>query len=237
MVVAKGLLAALLALFVVGQPAMAQQQAQDAQAADGEVMYMPPMRGAPQRRIGAGSRGDEDRLPSVIVFAPDHVGLTVSEHPTLYWYISGPAQVRVELTLIDEKQVAPIVEIPVPALEGAGVQRLRLADLNTSLRPEVEYQWTVALVPDVRERSNDTISGGVIKRIAPPKGLRERVAGASRDARPRLLAAAGLWYDALAEVSDLIEANPGNAALREQRARLLDQIGLPDAAAFDRRPR
>ncbi len=159
----------------------------------------------------------------------------MSEQPSLYWYISGPTKVRVEVTLVDEKQVAPLVEVPVTTVAGPGVQRLRLADQKVSLKPEVEYQWTVSLVPDDRERSNDVVSGGVIKRVAPPAGLRERLAAAPRDARPRLLAAAGLWYDAITELSEQIEANPRDGALRAQRAKLLQQVGLSEAAAFDRR--
>ena len=226
------LAAAAMVLCGVALPAMAQQQ--PAKAED-EVAYTPPMRGAPQRRIGGSSRGAETPLPSVFVLAPDHVGLTTAEQPSLYWYISGPTRVRVEVTLVEEKRVAPLVETPVAPLAGAGVQRLRHADLKVSLEREVEYQWTVSLVPDDRERSSDVISGGVIKRVAPPAGLQEKLAGASREARPRVLAAAGLWYDAIAELSELIEANPGDRVLREQRARLLEQVGLPDAAAADRR--
>ena len=49
----------------------------------------------------------------------------------------------------------------------------------------------------------------------------------------RLYAEAGLWYDALSSLSDLIEATPDNPGLRQQRAALLKQVGLTDAAASD----
>jgi hypothetical protein len=215
-------------------PAATAQQ-QTPPKAEEEVAYTPPLRGAPQRRIGGSSRGTDTALPSVFVLAPDHVGLTTSEQPSLYWYLTGPTRVRVEVTLVDEKQVTPVVEMPVAQPTSEGMQRLRLSDLRLALKPGVEYQWTVSLVPDSKERSNDVISGGVIKRVAPPAGLNEKLAAAPREARPRLLAAAGLWYDAIAELSEQIEASPGNRTLREQRAKLLEQIGLADAAAYDRK--
>ena len=214
--------------------ANAQQPQQPAPAKDGEaIAYTPPLRGAPQRRIGGASRGNE-ALPAVFVLAPDHVGLTTSEAPALYWYLSGATKVRVELTLIDEKETAPLVEVPVKPLAGPGIQSLRLADTPVKLKPDVEYQWTVSLVPDDKERSNDVISGGVIKRVAAPASLGASISGAPAEKRPGMLAAAGLWYDAIALLSEMIEQRPGDDALRQQRASLLEQVGLKEAAAYDR---
>ena len=51
---------------------------------------------------------------------------------------------------------------------------------------------------------------------------------------PGIYAEAGLWYDAIGALSRLIERNPGDAGLRAMRAGLLEQIGLPAAAAYDR---
>jgi hypothetical protein len=50
-----------------------------------------------------------------------------------------------------------------------------------------------------------------------------------------LYAEAGLWYDALSLLSERIEAAPTDADLRRQRAALLEQVGLRQAAEFDRR--
>lgn len=226
-------------LVLLGCLAATQAAAQQAPAAkaDEDVAYTPPMRGAPQRRIGGSSRGADTALPGVFVLAPDHVGLTSLEQPALFWYLTGPTKVRVELTLIDDKQVTPVLEVPLVPVVAEGVQRLRLSDLKISLKPEVEYQWTVSLVPDAKERSNDVISGGVVKRVAMPADLAAKLAAAPPAARPRLLAAAGLWYDAVAELSDQIAADPNNKALHEQRAKLLDQVGLSAAAAYDRQLR
>ena len=52
--------------------------------------------------------------------------------------------------------------------------------------------------------------------------------------RPALYAGAGIWYDAIDELSRLIAAQPENRELRIQRAALLEQVGLTEAAAFDR---
>jgi Domain of Unknown Function (DUF928) len=53
---------------------------------------------------------------------------------------------------------------------------------------------------------------------------------------PALYAQAGIWYDAIDQLSSQISANQSDRQLRERRAALLEQVGLKDAAAFDRSP-
>jgi hypothetical protein len=43
---------------------------------------------------------------------------------------------------------------------------------------------------------------------------------------PFILAAAGIWYDAIGDLSARIEASPGDTQLRVQRAAQLEQVGL-----------
>jgi len=64
-----------------------------------------------------------------------------------------------------------------------------------------------------------------------PDGLATKVSGTSKADLPNLYAEAGLWYDAIAAMNDLIDQSPGNQALREQRSALLRQVGLPDTAS------
>ena len=54
-------------------------------------------------------------------------------------------------------------------------------------------------------------------------------------ARASAYAQAGIWYDALDAISNAIEANPNDASLKEQRAALLKQVGLSQAAALDQK--
>jgi hypothetical protein len=84
------------------------------------------------------------------------------------------------------------------------------------------------VISDVNRRSRDILAGGVIERVEPPAGLREKLAQVPRDEYPFAYAAAGLWYDALDSISDLIEARPSDAQLKKQRAALLTQVGLPE---------
>jgi len=73
-----------------------------------------------------------------------------------------------------------------------------------------------------------------MERIDLPDELRNQLVQADKRTSARLYATAGLWYDTIATLSELIDAVPQDALLRQQRATLLDQEGLTEAAAYDR---
>ncbi|MBI3988963.1 MAG: DUF928 domain-containing protein [candidate division NC10 bacterium] len=117
------------------------------------------------------------------------------------------------------------------------MHRLRLADYGVRLSPGVRYQWFVALVVDPDRRSKDILMGGTIERIELPESLQTKLAATSPAEMPHLYAEAGVWYDAVTAISDLIEAAPHDPMLRQQRAALLEQVGLPEIAEYDRHHR
>jgi Domain of Unknown Function (DUF928) len=192
----------------------------------GGVVYTPPKRGAPGGRVGGGTRGIQREVFVLSVLAPDHSGLTISEQPSLYWFISGPTSLPVELTVMDPEGVQPILETRLPAPVKAGVHRVRLADHNIRLKPGAAYRWFVTIVPDSDRRSKDILAGGAIERVDVPGDLKTKLTTANKSQLFSLYAEAGLWYDAVAAISEMIEAAPQDQALRKQRAGLLSQVGL-----------
>ena len=120
-----------------------------------------------------------------------------------------------------------LVETELPRPEQPGIQRIDLTRHGVRLEPGREYEWTVALVIDRQSRSNDIVAAGWIDRIEPPAGLEagQGVSGV------RIYAEHGLWYDALAAVSDAIRADPADARLRASREAMLRQVGLGMTAA------
>jgi hypothetical protein len=92
------------------------------------------------------------------------------------------------------------------------------------------YRWYVAVVPDSGRRSRDILAGGTIQRVEAPAELTAKLAERPADEAPFIYAEAGFWYDALAAMSALIERSPENAELRERRAALVAQVGLPSVA-------
>jgi hypothetical protein len=213
---------------------VALQGARSAAAAD-MPEYIPPVRSAPGGRVGGSTRGTATP-PTLSALAPDHTGLTIQEQPVLFWYLSKLTSYPIEFTIIDDRAIHPLVERRLSGSLQPGVQRVQLADYGMRLLVGVPYRWSVALVVDPDNRSRDIIAGGAIERIAPPVELRAKLARAGKTRAPYIYAEAGLWYDALTAISALIDATPNDRIRRQERASLLEQIGLPQIAELDMRP-
>src|SRR5437867_6045436 len=194
-------------------------------------VYKPPVRGAPGGRLGGGTRG-RDQTFILSVLAPDHTGLTAQEQPVLYWYLSKPITSPMEFTLIGDG-IKPLVETTLKPPFVAGVQRLRLADFGVHLNPGKQYRWFVALVVDPQRRSKDILAGGTIERSELSEGMTAKLPRADKEKAARIYAEEGFWYDAVAAITELIEKAPKDVSLREQRASLLQQVGLAEVSEYD----
>ena len=102
----------------------------------------------------------------------------------------------------------------------AGIQRIRLTDLGIHLEPEIEYEWSVALIPDPARRARDVISTGYLRRVGQPEELANLAPGRGSVGT---YAALGLWYDALEAISDSIDRAPADPTLRGHRNALFRQ--------------
>jgi len=199
--------------------------------------YKPPMRGAPSTRVGGGSRSAGFNL-RLNVLAPSETGYTLQDKPTIYWFASEAIDSPVELTVTSTESLRaaskPLFEITLKPPLAKGVHALRLAEHGVTLKPDVEYQWFVAVVRNPAQRSNDVLAGGTIKRVSADPAVQSRLKQTAQTQWPGVYAEAGIWYDAIDQLSKQISADRNNRQLREQRAALLEQVGLREAAAFDR---
>jgi hypothetical protein len=201
------------------------------------LAYVRPKTGATGTRVDGdgGSRGGGVKMPSLYVLAPNHTGLTARAQPSLFWYQSGPASTRFELTIIEPKKPKPVLQVGAEAADQPGIHRLPLGKYNVTLTPGILYKWTIALVPDPANRSQDIIASGTIQRTEPDAQFTSALADAQGLDKAVICAGQGYWYDALEAVTKEIDAAPKDKALRLQRAILLDQAGLKDAAASERK--
>lgn len=196
------------------------------------LLYVPPELGFPGRRVGAATRG-RGRQASLQLLAPDHLGLTTDEQPTLYWYLAEPTTTRIDFTIRDESSVAPLLELQLPSDE-PGIHAVRLADHGVRLRADANYQWFVSLVVDPERRSKDFSVGAWIRLGETDAALRERLAAAPGGSEALAYAESGFFYEAIRAASDRIAASPADPVPRAQRAALLEQVGLSEVAAHDR---
>ena len=196
-------------------------------------VYQLPKVGKPRGRIGGGRRGPILVGAEIQALVPDHVGQTTAAQPSLYWYLAEPVQgeLAFEVTLVDERSIDPVVDRRLARPERVGLQRIQLADLGVSLDPGLEYQWSVAVVPDPKDHAKDVVSSGWIQRVPAPEGLAGRLAAAGPDGAAAVYGEAGLWYDMLAAACARIGAHPDDESYRHELAVVLEQVGLPGEAA------
>jgi len=179
---------------------------------------------ADTRDVSCGCIRSDSAGPTPLALAPDHVGLTTSASPSLFWHIDALPGEEVELVFaITRDQTEPLAEIPLEIPSKIGIQRLRLAELNIELEPEIEYMWSISIVSDAENPSSNPVSTRYIRRVSRPEAL----ATGSLDGEN--LAKAGLWYDALEAMSDDIDADPGDSRSRFLRSAMLRQAKLDPA--------
>ena len=194
------------------------------------IVYQPPVYeppkgiGNPGGRVAGGTRGDE----SVTLFAlvPDHLGLTIDPHPTLFWYVSQPAPYPLILTLNNAAQAKPILETKLGTSPKAGIHSAPLKSFGITLELDTEYQWFVSLAMNPASQSKDIVAGGRIKRIAPEEEMSQKLKNAKPEQVTAIYSEAGLWYDALASISNLCETSPKDNHYCVGRIELLEQIDL-----------
>ena len=201
-----------------------------------EPLYQPPRRGAPGGRVGGGTRGPSLALPHLYALVPDHVAVTAEEQPTLVWYLSKATALPLEFTVVETMGVEPILEVALSSPMEPGIHILSLAQYDLRLETGKTYQWFVSLIPDPARRSKDIIAGGILEMDRLPENIAEAVEQAAPQDATKLLAKAGFWYDAMGVISHGIQNNPGDRALHDVRAALLEQVDLNMVAQVDRQP-
>ena len=160
--------------------------------AEPALMLNLPKTGAPETRIGGGTRGIGKSEISVQALAPAQTALTSQASPTLYFYISGGANNAIEFSIASENSGETLTEQNLPPVSKAGIQAVKLSDFNVQLEKGKEYRWTIAVVSDAENRGKDVISSATIRREDTNIALNDT----------KKLAEAGIWYDLLQTLSE-----------------------------------
>ena len=211
-----------------GQPPVLVAPETDRPVTD-RPLFQPPKTDRPVTRLRSASSRSGGEWPELYVLVPERAGRTISAQPSLFWYLDEvPAtSASFVFTLTRDSQDAPVAERQIESPAQAGVQRIRLEDLDVTVDPDVLYEWSVSLV-DPDSWSKKVYATGGLERVAPPAELAASLA--QRDA-PYAYAEHGIWYDAFASVSDWVDAAPESDRPKQMRASLLTQVGLGEIAS------
>lgn len=134
------------------------------------------------------------------------------------------------MSLCLPQAIYPLLETRLSAPAQPGIRTIRLADYGVHLQQGLVYKWFIAIIPDPNRRSKDILAWGAVKYIEIPDELKAKLSLLDKAIASNIYAAAGIWYDAFAEISALIDNSPHDVNLRKKRDALLEQIGLPQIA-------
>ncbi|EDN66004.1 protein containing DUF928 [Beggiatoa sp. PS] len=180
-------------------------------------------------------------LPQLIApLAPQHTGFTVTSQPTLYWYMDAPWDANMEFSINEVRAIEPSLELvlglpPTSDVHKAGMHHLRLADFDFHLKKDQEYEWFVFITPDPEQRSADLMASGTIRYMEPSPQLTQRLNQTPKEQWYQTYAEQGIWYDAIDQLCQQIDQNPGNQDLRRIRAVLNKEVAMPKVADYDQK--
>jgi hypothetical protein len=205
------------------------------------VNFKPPRVTAPDNRQAGTHRGPTCPPDlSIIPLIPESkIGLTLTESPTFFAYISD-SSTQVEFTLqVDEegtevykttfKADKPgIVEVSIPAI----------GDRQNSLKIGQRYQWSFSVAcnkDDASEEVSGDASGnyfvkGMLLRIEPQETLKNDLANPDPMARAIAYAKNGIWYETLATLAQMRRLAPDDSGPRTEWTQLLQSQGLESIA-------
>lgn len=153
-----------------------------------------------------------------------HLGLTQSDRPNFFVDIPQTTAQTAEFSLFDE-QLNGIYQVSVP-ISQAGLVSIGLPDTAPSLAKDKPYYWTVALICNPSDRTDDWVVGGWIERAEPSATLKQQLANVTALERVSLYAQQGYWYEALNTLVELQRTQPHHPVIATTWAKLMNSVGL-----------
>lgn len=208
--------------------------------------YKPPIDRNPKRTRGSGTRGScpaSDAWLRLLVPTGNFAEQTVSGYPVFSWYVTRDISVPVEFALIEEGGNQFLLQTRLKN-KTAGINQLQLPDFVPELAPGKVYEWSLTLICDELDSSQNISYYGWVQRVASPEGDSDHDSswigtGQTSDSstpwrespqRQQVIQFAqnGQWYDALAGLLEARAAHPNDSLIQEDLVSLLEQAGLTD---------
>lgn len=191
------------------------------------VAYATPferaMRGLPDSTLRSEGVG-----VSLAAWVPDHVARSATAQPTLYWTIDGPIEEsdRLGVVITSEIDPEPIYEDTLAPLASPGRQSIELAGLNVALAQDTIYRWTVFVRRGSNDPSEDRIAQGWVQYRPAQKMFTQEIEISAVAERAAIYADSGYWYDALAALVQMSDAQPENQNNANVLAEFLRSAGI-----------
>ena len=192
--------------------------------------------GWPTRRVGGGSReGCGPDSPNqfcvpVIAMIPDHLVVTVTDTPTLFFQIPSlrnPTGVQIEFVLRDGSDRL-VYETSFAASPEGGLLALHLPKTGEfrGLKIDENYHWYFSIIYDPTDRAHDDVVEGWLRREVIPESLARQLQTATPMEQVALYKDAQLWTEAISTLALLKQNQPNNLIFAEKWQQILRELEL-----------
>ncbi|MEM7725827.1 MAG: DUF928 domain-containing protein [Cyanobacteria bacterium P01_A01_bin.45] len=215
------------------------------------VNFQPPEdRDKPEKgTISGGSRPvenscapySENSKDTLTALSPgQNLGLTMLKYPNLIVYIPSVKAQNAELSIFNA-QMEGVYQTNLSISKYQGfvtlplLNRINRTSNTTSLQTETRtivleknkpYYWTLALICNESDRTEDVVVGGWIEYAKPSQDLQQQLNMVNGIRKVSLLAKNGYWYDALSELLEMRRKNPNDQNLAQIWQQLFKSVGL-----------
>lgn len=159
----------------------------------------------------------------------NHVGLTQKDRPNLFIHLPETTAETIELSLFD-KDMKGMYQTNIPLSKSGGLVTIALPKDAPALAKDRSYYWTVALVCNSRDRTEDLVVGGWIEYTEPSDTLKQQLANAAPIEKASLYAQQAFWYDAVNILAEISQTEPNNSAVASTWRELLKSVGIDEMA-------
>jgi hypothetical protein len=182
-------------------------------------IFDPPGSGEPTTgTANGGSRPTRNACaPStqlIAIAAPPESRFTATAQPTIWVYLPKTKAKTLEFSIFDAQQNG-VYQTEIAIANRSGLISIPLPPLTPQ-----QHSWTVALVCNPEERTNDWIVSGWIEPRLLNASLQQQLQQANPIEQIELYAKAGFWYDAVHAYLTLRQAQPNHPQLAELRRTL-----------------
>ena len=169
--------------------------------------------------------------------ASERTGFTFDKQPVLRFYISSGWPGKIVFTILENRNVEPFLETLIDGPKTEGIYEIDLKDYDLILKPDIEYEWFLAIILDPDERSADFLASATLQVVPPSDTFLNKTEQVSNDRLYFFYAQEGYWYNAIHHLSQMIDSHPDQTIFVEHRVQLLKQVHLQQVAAFDEKTR
>lgn len=194
-----------------------------------QTIEPPPTSPAPTSTASGGNRPIQtclnrfSNLPGLVALTSSHrIGFTRSSQPTILIYLPDHKAQLLEFSLFNAQKQG-LYQTTLPTHNQSGLIEFPFPSDAPTLVKGQNYYWTVAVVCNAHDRTEDQVVSGWIQY----RDLPQTVAQLSPLERIELYARQGFWYDAFSEWKTLSQKQPGHPAIKQAWSNLMRSIGLP----------